>query len=179
MKFALILTASFFAVTLAGNIVADVVDVQPPDVYNTVIGSSGWLPANKVYSLANTSLGWVYWQADNTSGQLLCAPAEGWIAPRTAVNVSIRPAAWMAAARPGTYADRVTLNFDPRLVGDVNGDGAVDATDLLIMCAAFGANAGEPAYNVACDFGGDGSVDISDLLRLIGTFGMTYGSLVV
>jgi hypothetical protein len=179
MRFPLVFAAGLVAAIFAGSIVADVVSVQPSDGYNTVKKASGWLPANKGYSLANTSLGWVYWQAHNPNGQLVCVPAEGWIAPGTSVNISICPAAWMTVLRPGTYSDQVILNFDPRLVGDVTGDGAVDSADLLTMCAAFGANVGEPAYRVACDFGGDGSVDICDLMYVVNSFGMTYGSLVV
>ena len=100
-------------------------------------------PAEKVYSLANTSLDWVYWQGDIASGKVVCIPAEGWIAPGASMNVMICPAAAMATAAPGTYSDQVTLDFDPRLVGDVTGDGNVDVEDLLTLVPAFGTQAGD------------------------------------
>jgi hypothetical protein len=179
MKFALIFAAGLLAVTLADSTAASVVNVQPLDAFTTVMGTSGWLPADKLYSLANTSLDWVYWKGINASGQVLCTPAQGWIAPGASVNVLIRPVAEMAAAPPGTYSDQVTFNSYPRLVGDVNGDGTVDVVDLLTLVAAFGTKVGDPAYDVTCDFGGDGSVDVADLVYLVGTFGMTYGALSV
>jgi hypothetical protein len=172
----MIFVVGLLAVTFAVG-VADVVDVEPLNDFNTVMGTAGWLPADKVYSLANSSLDWVCWRGVNTSGQVMCTPAEGWIAPGTSVNVAIRPADAMAAAAPGTYSDQVTLNFDPRLVGDATGDGSVDVVDLLTLIAAFGTLVGDPGYDATCDFNGDGSVDVADLLYMVDTFGMTYGSL--
>jgi hypothetical protein len=177
MRYALVVVAGLLAAGFTGSIVADVVDVQPPDAYNTVMGTSGWLPGEKVYSLANTSLDWVYWQGDIASGQAICIPAAGWIAPGESMNITICPAPSMATASPGTYSDQVTLGFDPRLVGDVTGDGNSDVEDLLTLVSAFGTQAGDPAYDITCDFNSDGFVDIVDLLHLVDTFGMTYGSL--
>lgn len=50
---------------------------------------------------------------------------------------------------------------------DVNGDGAVNVTDLLALLAAWGTNPGHPA-----DLDGDGTVGVTDLLALLGGWGM-------
>jgi len=50
------------------------------------------------------------------------------------------------------------------LGADINGDGNVDVTDLLLLLAAFGGSA-------AGDCNGDGVTDVSDLLILLSQFG--------
>jgi len=52
----------------------------------------------------------------------------------------------------------------PPLLGDLNGDGAVDASDLAVLLGAWGANGG-PA-----DLDGDGQVNASDLAVLLGAW---------
>jgi hypothetical protein len=59
----------------------------------------------------------------------------------------------------------------PRIVGDVNSDGAVDVVDLLYLVDTFGTSYGGPLFNVDCDFNGDFSVDVVDLLYLVESFG--------
>ncbi len=179
MRSRLFLVAGFAVGVFALILVADIVNVQPLDAYNTVLDSSGWLPAAKVYSLTSATTDWVYWQQDDLSSRVTCVPPQGWISPGTAVNVTMSPAASMAGALPGTYTDQVTFSFDPRLVGDVNGDGTVDVIDLLTLIPAFGSQVGGPGYDVTSDFDGDGYVDVFDLLYMIGTFGQTYGGTVV
>jgi hypothetical protein len=49
--------------------------------------------------------------------------------------------------------------------GDINGDGAVDASDLAILLGAWGS------ADPASDLNGDGSVDASDLAILLGNWG--------
>jgi hypothetical protein len=47
--------------------------------------------------------------------------------------------------------------------GDVNGDGAVDCSDVTAVRAAYGKSAGQAGYNPSADFNGDGFVNIQDL----------------
>lgn len=55
-----------------------------------------------------------------------------------------------------------TTTYSTKL-GDVNGDGYVNAADLAIVQASFGKRFGQPGYNPAADINGDGIVDIRDL----------------
>jgi parallel beta-helix repeat protein len=52
--------------------------------------------------------------------------------------------------------------------GDINGDGFVDASDLLLLAGSFGKRAGEAGYDSRCDLNADGAVDVSDRLILAG-----------
>lgn len=54
----------------------------------------------------------------------------------------------------------------PKCVGDLNSDGVVDVSDLLILLAAWG-NCG----NCEADITNDGVVDVSDLLALLAAWG--------
>jgi hypothetical protein len=56
--------------------------------------------------------------------------------------------------------------------GDINGDGRVDVSDLLLLAMAFGSLSGDPNYNPACDFNADGAVDVSDLLIMASNWGL-------
>jgi Dockerin type I domain len=51
----------------------------------------------------------------------------------------------------------------PMLLADLNGDGKVDAADLAIVQASFGATRGDPRYNPIADVNHDDIVDIRDL----------------
>lgn len=59
-----------------------------------------------------------------------------------------------------------TADVGSPCVGDINGDGVVDVSDLLAMLGAWGSCPG-----CAADLNGDGVVDVSDLLMLLGAWG--------
>jgi hypothetical protein len=59
------------------------------------------------------------------------------------------------------------------LVGDINGDGVVDVSDLLRFALAWGSSVGDPNYDADCDLNHDNTVDVADLLLLAGNFGDT------
>lgn len=59
------------------------------------------------------------------------------------------------------------------LVGDVNGDGAVDILDLSIIGMAYGAREGDPRYNSDADINKDGFIDLRDLAFVTRNFGST------
>jgi hypothetical protein len=57
------------------------------------------------------------------------------------------------------------------VIGDLNGDGAVDVVDLLIFVETFGKLRTDPGFNPEADFNCDGSIDVVDLLIFVGNFG--------
>lgn len=58
------------------------------------------------------------------------------------------------------------LEFEEPCEGDLNGDGIITTSDLLILLSDFGTLTGGPA-----DFNGDGVVGTGDLLIFLGLFG--------
>lgn len=61
---------------------------------------------------------------------------------------------------------RIVYDGLPVCPADLNGDGVVDVSDLLILLAAWG-----PAEGAAADLNGDSVVDVSDLLVLLAAWG--------
>ena len=57
------------------------------------------------------------------------------------------------------------------LMGDIDEDGKVDSSDLIILAQAFGSQEGDPNWDEKCDLNGDGKVDTEDLLLLAQNFG--------
>ena len=58
-----------------------------------------------------------------------------------------------------------------RLFGDSDGNGTVDALDLLRLRTTFGKVSTDPGYLAYFDFEGNGTVDALDLLRFRQRFG--------
>ncbi len=173
MKRCLVLAAALSACLV--SVVAADVNVLPAESYNATLQTSGWSPSYKAYTLTNTSYDWVCWQG-NAGAVAVCEPGAGWIAPGASINIRICPATGMEAADPGTYLDQVTLDFVPRIAGDVDGDGAVNAVDLLRLAQSWNTATGAAGYDALCDFNADGRIDVLDLLTLARTFGQTYGA---
>lgn len=59
----------------------------------------------------------------------------------------------------------------PTCVGDLDGSGFVDLSDLAGLLASFGLSIGDPAFDPAADFNNSGTVDLSDLAGLLANFG--------
>ena len=59
------------------------------------------------------------------------------------------------------------------LLGDVNGEGKVDMTDIMTLVNAFGSYPGHPRWNVACDLNQDGRIDLADIVLALMNFGKT------
>jgi lysophospholipase L1-like esterase len=81
-------------------------------------------------------------------------------------------------ATPPNTIDRQVASFQIEgsslgLQGDINGDGRVDGTDLVLLAIHFGALQGDPNYLAAADFNNDGRIDGLDLAILAANFGQT------
>jgi hypothetical protein len=60
--------------------------------------------------------------------------------------------------------------YEP-IVGDIDGDGDVDLSDLAALLGSYGACAGDPAYDAAADLDGSGCIDLADLAQLLANYG--------
>ena len=96
----------------------------------------------------------------NSGGGVVGSSDRGGLAVEEAMQVNDLAA--------GDYTIRITvLEAGPNdSIFDLDGDGAVGVSDLLILLSAWGKNPGHPA-----DFNGDGTVGVSDLLALLGNWG--------
>ena len=72
-----------------------------------------------------------------------------------------------------TFVDGTIAVEKPRILGDVNGDGKVDASDLSDLSKAYGSEPGDLNWNPDCDFNEDNKVDASDLSDLNKNYGKT------
>lgn len=57
------------------------------------------------------------------------------------------------------------------LVGDINGDNAVDFTDFLSFAGAFGKSTGDTGFLLLADLDGSGTIDFTDFLTFASQFG--------
>ncbi|MFQ5807676.1 MAG: dockerin type I domain-containing protein, partial [Phycisphaerae bacterium] len=58
-------------------------------------------------------------------------------------------------------------------VGDLNGDGVVNLSDLAILLSSYGKCEGEPGYIPEADLEPDGCVNLTDLAVLLAHYGET------
>lgn len=65
----------------------------------------------------------------------------------------------------------LTIDAEPELVGDLDGDGDVDLADLAILLGAYGACTGDANYNADADLDSSGCVDLADLAVLLSHYG--------
>ncbi len=56
-------------------------------------------------------------------------------------------------------------------ISDMNGDGLVNAIELLMLARSWATLLGDPGYDVACDLNDDGIINVIDLLLLSQEFG--------
>ena len=67
----------------------------------------------------------------------------------------------------------ITGTINVRIQGDVNGDGRVDITDLVLVGSHFGSTTGSATFYPPADLDQDGLIDIVDLVLVASHFGST------
>lgn len=73
---------------------------------------------------------------------------------------------------PGDLAFATTTSGMPEpCLGDLDGDGMIDQSDLAQFLIAYGTSVGDPNYDPAADFYADGTVDLGDLAQLLAVYG--------
>ncbi|MBU0617972.1 MAG: lactonase family protein [Planctomycetes bacterium] len=66
---------------------------------------------------------------------------------------------------------REIAGWSPPCMGDLDGDGDVDLSDLAALLAVYGLCAGDPGYVPEADLDGDDCVSLSDLAELLANYG--------
>ncbi|WP_445233252.1 M12 family metallo-peptidase [Duganella rhizosphaerae] len=140
---------------------------------NTALSLDGGSTQTVTWSVANTDVAPV-----NTANVKISLSTDGGItypytlAASTANNgskavtlplVASSTARIKVEAIDNIFFDVSNANFTIRLVGDVNGDGAVNCDDLAIIKAALGKRSGQAGFDARADLNKDGVVDARDL----------------
>lgn len=91
------------------------------------------------------------------------------------MDVRIKASHWLAKRLPSISVHPVNgAEIAVSLVnGDVNGDNSVNATDFILLRAAYGSTASSTNWNANADLDGNGSVNLQDFLILRKNFGRT------
>ena len=102
--------------------------------------------------------------------------------PATGAGLSINSSSGQITGTPtqrGTFTLSVTVTDNAsttandgfsmavRLIGDFNGDGAVNETDFALFQTAFGFSEGDDGFNAEMDLNGDGTIGIPDFLIFV------------
>ncbi|MDP4115657.1 MAG: dockerin type I domain-containing protein, partial [Bacteroidota bacterium] len=57
--------------------------------------------------------------------------------------------------------------------GDINEDGCINMSDIIIMGSGFNSESGSGNYNSICDFNQDQCINLSDIMIVASNFGKT------
>ena len=105
--------------------------------------------------------------------------------PATGAGLSINETSGQITGTPtqaGTFTLSVTVTDNASttatesfsmavsLIGDFNGDGAVNESDFSLFQAAFGFSEGDDGFNAEMDLDGDGIIEIADFLIFVSHF---------
>jgi hypothetical protein len=89
-------------------------------------------------------------------------------------NYTISVIAAQVAGETETADNSSMCSVSVTTPGDVNGDGVIDAIDMLRIGKAYGSTPGTPDWNANCDIDNDGDADSTDLSTFTANYGETW-----
>lgn len=117
-------------------------------------------------------VGFVYAGSGGSASGYQADPAVGYRAVGSDVySLSTLTAFTLTATDRLTTTTLMGFSAPDFCPGDLTGDGLVDLQDLGILLESFGADQGDPLYDVTADFDRNNSVDLGDLSTLLTLFG--------
>jgi hypothetical protein len=139
----------------------------------TGVSAAGGSTLNVAWNVANTSAAPVSTAnvkiSLSTDGGLTFPTVLAASTPNTGSKAVVLPAVATSKARikveaiGNVFFDISHADFAITLVGDVNGDGAVDCADLSAARAAVGRRSGQPGFLAGADVNHDNVIDIRDI----------------
>ncbi len=97
------------------------------------------------------------------------------------VSISLNAAlAWVTCymdkdlGPPPIVTPATTIPTLPGVAEDINKDGAVNMSDVVIIAKAFGSISGEDIFDKRCDLNYDGVINMVDVMRFALKFGFVY-----
>ena len=160
---------------------ATVVANEPPAAFSLIGPPSGSPGVTLIPELTwNPSLNAGSYEVTVSRSAALTSPVISATFPATSTSYAVPAGAlqsgtsywWRVRAINSigaTVASGAPWSFSTRFVGDINGDGTVNFTDLNIVLAQFG----QTGIAIAADVNGDGVVDFADLNLVLSEFGRT------
>jgi hypothetical protein len=137
------------------------------------VTAAGGSTLNVAWNVANTSAAPVSTAnvriSLSTDGGLTFPTILAASTPNTGSKAVVLPAVATAKARikvealGNVFFDVSHADFAITLLGDANGDGAVDCADLSAARAALGRRSGQPGYLAGADVNRDNVIDIRDI----------------
>jgi hypothetical protein len=91
--------------------------------------------------------------------------------PDEIIHVTLTLSVSRQIERISSFSFDILITGSGSLPGDINGDGIIGITDVVIAAIAFGSKPGDPNWNPLADLNQDGTINIQDLVIIRDNFG--------
>ncbi|MDP4179714.1 MAG: dockerin type I domain-containing protein [Bacillota bacterium] len=71
-------------------------------------------------------------------------------------------------------ASKPMISIAASLPEDINGDGTVNMSDVILIASHFNTMAGNANYDIKCDVNRDNAVNMSDVILIAAKFNIVY-----
>ncbi len=143
----------------------------PTDLTITFRARAAFAPGTYYSQVDATASNGVIAGTGNTAPITVASPT-----PTATPTSSATPAATGTAtvtATPSPTATATPANTPTCTTLDLNHDGTIDVTDIMLVAAIWGAQAGDANFVPAYDFNGNGQIDVADIMQVAGRWNET------